>query len=36
MKKRFSRGEFAVGEELKHLLARWPVIGKRLRVPTPK
>ncbi|MET8524216.1 NAD(P)/FAD-dependent oxidoreductase [Micromonospora sp. NPDC005172] len=36
MKKRFSPGEFAVGEELKHLLARWPVIGKRLRVPTPK
>ncbi|MGC4868602.1 NAD(P)/FAD-dependent oxidoreductase [Micromonospora sp. DT53] len=36
MKKRFSPGEFAVGEELKHLLARWPVIGKRLRVPAPK
>jgi tetracycline 7-halogenase / FADH2 O2-dependent halogenase len=36
MKKRFSRGEFAVGEELKHLIARWPVVGKRLRVPAPK
>ncbi|MFY1616141.1 NAD(P)/FAD-dependent oxidoreductase [Micromonospora sp. WMMD736] len=36
MKKRFSRGEFAVGEELKHLMARWPVVGKRLRVPSPK
>jgi FADH2 O2-dependent halogenase len=36
MKKRFSRGEFAVAEELKHALARWPVVGKRLRVPEPK
>jgi FADH2 O2-dependent halogenase len=36
VKKRFARGEFAVGEELKHALARWPVIGSRFRVPQPK
>ncbi|MEU2614744.1 NAD(P)/FAD-dependent oxidoreductase [Micromonospora sp. NPDC007271] len=36
VKKRFSPGEFAVGEELKHALARWPVVGRRLRVPAPK
>jgi tetracycline 7-halogenase / FADH2 O2-dependent halogenase len=36
VKKRFSPGEFAVGEELKHALARWPVIGSRFRVPAPK
>jgi FADH2 O2-dependent halogenase len=35
-KKRFSPGEFAVGEELKHALARWPLIGRRFRVPEPR
>lgn len=34
IKKRFSRDEFAVGEELKHIAAEWPVVGRRLRVPT--
>ncbi|HZN19646.1 MAG TPA: NAD(P)/FAD-dependent oxidoreductase [Micromonosporaceae bacterium] len=36
IKKRFAPGEFAIGEELKHAVAKWPVIGRRLRVPTPK
>lgn len=36
IKKRFAKGEFAIGEELKHVVAKWPVVGKRLRVPAPK
>ncbi|GAA1619457.1 NAD(P)/FAD-dependent oxidoreductase [Catellatospora bangladeshensis] len=35
MKKRFDKGEFEFGEELKHALAP-TVFGKRFRVPTPK
>jgi FADH2 O2-dependent halogenase len=29
--KRLSRDEFQLGEELKHAMARWPVVGRRLR-----
>jgi len=36
VRKRFAPGEFAIGEELKHALARWPVVGPRLRVPAPR
>jgi tetracycline 7-halogenase / FADH2 O2-dependent halogenase len=36
IKKRFSGDEFDLGEELKHLIAPLPVIGRPLRVPTPK
>ena len=36
MKKRFARGEFEPREELKHMIAARPVLGKRLRVPPPK
>ncbi|GAA4681618.1 NAD(P)/FAD-dependent oxidoreductase [Phytohabitans rumicis] len=36
MKKRFAKGEFEPIEEIKQILAGWPVIGRRLRVPEPK
>jgi FADH2 O2-dependent halogenase len=36
MKKRFARGEFEPTEELKQIMAGWPVLGRRLRVPQPK
>jgi len=36
MKKRFAKGEFEPMEELKQVMASWPVIGRRLRVPEPK
>jgi len=36
MRKRFARGEFQPGEEIKQKLASWPVVGRRLRVPEPK
>ncbi|WP_431784151.1 NAD(P)/FAD-dependent oxidoreductase [Streptomyces chumphonensis] len=36
IRKRFDREEFDLAEELKHIVARWPVIGKPLRVPLPK
>ncbi|HZN19647.1 MAG TPA: tryptophan 7-halogenase [Micromonosporaceae bacterium] len=36
MKKRFARGEFEPIEELKQVVAGWPVVGRRLRVPEPK
>jgi FADH2 O2-dependent halogenase len=36
MKKRFARGEFEPVEELKQVMAGWPVVGRRLRVPEPK
>jgi tetracycline 7-halogenase / FADH2 O2-dependent halogenase len=36
MKKRFAKGEFEPVEELKQVVATWPVIGRRLRVPAPK
>ncbi len=32
IRKRLSRDEFLLGEELKHTVARWPLVGKRLRV----
>jgi FADH2 O2-dependent halogenase len=35
MKKRLARGEFELAEEFKHLIAGWPVVGRRLRVPHP-
>jgi len=35
MKKRFSRDEFDLAEEAKHIIAQWPVVGKRLRTPQP-
>jgi FADH2 O2-dependent halogenase len=36
IKKRFSRDEFDLAEEAKHIIAQWPVIGRPLRVPTPR
>jgi tetracycline 7-halogenase / FADH2 O2-dependent halogenase len=33
IKKRLSRDEFDLGEELKHVVATWPVLGRRLRSP---
>jgi tetracycline 7-halogenase / FADH2 O2-dependent halogenase len=36
IKKRFARGEFDLTEEAKHIIARWPLVGRSLRVPTPK
>ena len=36
MKKRFAKGEFEPKEELKQIMASWPIIGKRLRVPAPQ
>lgn len=33
IKKRLSREEFDLAEELKHIAAEWPVVGRRLRVP---
>ena len=36
MKKRFARGEFEPREELRHVVAKWPVVGRRLRVPEPR
>jgi tetracycline 7-halogenase / FADH2 O2-dependent halogenase len=36
MKKRFAKGEFEPVEEIKQVMAGWPVIGRRLRVPAPK
>lgn len=36
IKKRFDREEFSLGEELKHIVAEWPVIGRPLRVPNPQ
>jgi FADH2 O2-dependent halogenase len=36
MKKRFAKGEFEPKEELKQVLAGWPLVGRRLRVPEPK
>jgi len=35
MKKRFAKGEFELAEEVKHLIAGWPLVGSRLRVPEP-
>jgi FADH2 O2-dependent halogenase len=35
MKKRFARGEFPLGEEIKHAVAGRPLLGRRLRVPSP-
>jgi len=35
MKKRFARGEFELGEELKHTMAGRRVLGRRLRPPDP-
>jgi FADH2 O2-dependent halogenase len=35
MKKRLAKGEFELAEEFKHLIAGWPVVGRRLRVPHP-
>nr|AFP87527.1 FADH2-dependent halogenase [Streptomyces sp. CNQ-418] len=35
LRKRFERGEFHLGEEIKHQAAGWPLLGKRLRVPDP-
>jgi len=35
MKKRFARGEFPIGEEIKHAIAARPLLGRRLRVPAP-
>ena len=32
IRKRLSRDEFNLGEELRHLAAEWPVVGKRLRI----
>jgi FADH2 O2-dependent halogenase len=34
IRKRFSRAEFDLVEELKHKAAEWPIVGRRLRVPT--
>lgn len=36
IRKRFDREEFNLKEELKHIVAGWPVLGKPLRVPAPK
>ncbi|MFF3349262.1 NAD(P)/FAD-dependent oxidoreductase [Streptomyces sp. NPDC002779] len=36
MKKRFDRDEFQLAEELKHMAAGWPVIGRAFRVPEPE
>lgn len=36
IKKRFSPDEFDLVEEAKHIIARWPGIGRPLRVPTPR
>lgn len=33
IKKRLSPDEFDLGEELKHVAAEWPLVGRRLRVP---
>lgn len=33
IKKRLSPDEFDIAEELKHLVATWPVVGRRLRSP---
>jgi FADH2 O2-dependent halogenase len=33
IKKRLSPDEFDLGEELKHVVAEWPLVGRRLRVP---
>jgi len=32
MKKRFARGEFELGEEVKQRVAEWPLVGRPLRV----
>jgi len=36
IKKRLSRDEFNLGAEVKHWAAEQPIIGHRLRVPTPR
>ncbi|CCK26863.1 hypothetical protein BN159_2484 [Streptomyces davaonensis JCM 4913] len=36
IKKRFDREEFKITEELTHIAAGWPLIGRALRVPQPK
>jgi FADH2 O2-dependent halogenase len=36
MRMRFAKDEFALGEELKHVAAHWPIVGRRLRVPAPQ
>jgi len=36
IKKRLSRDEFNLGAEVKHWGAEQPIIGRRLRVPTPR
>ncbi|MTE21411.1 NAD(P)-binding protein [Streptomyces sp. TRM43335] len=36
IRKRFDREEFDLKEEAKHIVARWPLVGKPLRVPLPK
>jgi tetracycline 7-halogenase / FADH2 O2-dependent halogenase len=36
IRKRFDREEFNLREELKHIVARWPVVGRPLRVPDPE
>jgi FADH2 O2-dependent halogenase len=36
MRKRFASSETQRREELKHLLARWPVVGRPFRVPAPE
>lgn len=33
LKKRFARGEFELGEEMRHAAAGWPLVGGRYRVP---
>jgi FADH2 O2-dependent halogenase len=33
IRKRLSREEFDLTEELKHVAARWPIVGRRLRTP---
>lgn len=35
IRKRLSRDEFNLREELKHTIVRWPVVGRPLRVPRP-
>ncbi|WP_282700277.1 tryptophan 7-halogenase [Streptomyces sp. CC219B] len=35
LRKRLGRGEFELGEEIKHALAARPLLGRRLRVPAP-
>ena len=34
--KRFSQDEFDIVEESKHMIARWPVLGRPLRIPEPR